>query len=472
MTQKGAKLMQNKNNSKGLFRIFAFVIDIILFNVSAKLAFLIKFGRTIPDFNYSAYEASSVYITIIFLLSSILLGTYVFYNRTIGDVFFTTLISQAITVVLMTVVTFLGRWFSFPRSVLLYTFLISTVILFIWRLIVFYGYLKFSPTRKVTIMGNKQQVEKAIRNFDTVKNHKHEIKQVILSSYEENIEKVFDNTDILYIADPEVAQDARKRIANRVVKAGKSLFFPTNFENLLFDKPNLMNFEDESVIEVSPFKITVERAFIKRFFDIVVSLIGIVILSPIFLLTALAVKMTSPGPIIYSQTRITMNQREFKIYKFRTMNQSAEKKSGPVLATAHDSRITPIGKYLRKLRLDELPQFWNVLKGDMSIVGPRPERPFFVDEFNKEESTYYLRHNVRAGITGYAQVYGKYASDFRSKLQFDLLYIKEYSLTLDLKILMQTIKILFDKVSSQGTDDEQDNLPEIDFAEKNIKVLE
>lgn len=136
------------------------------------------------------------------------------------------------------------------------------------------------------------------------------------------------------------------------------------------------------------------------------------------------------------------------------MTTDAEKSSGPVLAQAEDPRVTRVGKYLRSLRIDELPQLFNVLKGDMSIIGPRPERPFFVKQFNEQNPYYYLRHNVRAGITGYAQVYGKYSTDFNSKLKFDLLYIKNYSLILDVQILFQTIKILFDKVSSQGLEED------------------
>lgn len=130
---------------------------------------------------------------------------------------------------------------------------------------------------------------------------------------------------------------------------------------------------------------------------------------------------------------------------------------------------------MRKFRLDELPQIFNVFKGDMSIVGPRPERPFFVSQFNEEEPHYYLRHNVRAGITGYAQVYGKYAADYHSKLKFDLLYIKRYSIFLDMKILLQTIKILFDKMSSAGVDEDQEpelqKLKEI-VSERHISHLE
>jgi lipopolysaccharide/colanic/teichoic acid biosynthesis glycosyltransferase len=150
------------------------------------------------------------------------------------------------------------------------------------------------------------------------------------------------------------------------------------------------------------------------------------------------------------------------------MSATAEKESGPVLATSNDSRVTSLGKYLRSLRIDELPQLINVLIGDMSVVGPRPERPFFVEQFMEQNPSYYLRHNVRAGITGYAQVYGKYATDFNSKLNFDLLYIKKYTLLLDVKIMLQTIKILFDKISSAGLDEEESQNKEIP---NDIKIL-
>lgn len=264
-----------------------------------------------------------------------------------------------------------------------------------------------------------------------------------------------------------MSDDDRRQIIDLALKHEKQIMLTSTFDNLLMLNPNLMNFEDESVMGIRGFRITPENAFFKRLFDIVVALLMLVVASPFMLVTAILVKVTSPGPIIYKQVRITMNQREFHILKFRTMTADAESKSGPMLAQAHDSRITSVGKYLRKLRLDELPQIFNVLRGDMSIVGPRPERPFFVDQFNAEEPHYYLRHNVRAGITGYAQVYGKYASDYHSKLKFDLLYIKCYSIFLDAKILLQTIKILFDKVSSQGLDEDEE--PSFDKLEKIVE---
>jgi exopolysaccharide biosynthesis polyprenyl glycosylphosphotransferase len=211
------------------------------------------------------------------------------------------------------------------------------------------------------------------------------------------------------------------------------------------------------------FHISPEDDLLKRAGDILISVILLILASPIMLVTALLIKATSKGPVFYKQTRITLDQREFSILKFRTMSATAEKDSGPVLAQANDSRVTTVGKYLRSLRIDELPQLINVLRGDMSLVGPRPERPFFVEQFKEENPYYELRHNVRAGITGYAQVYGKYSTDFQAKLKFDLVYIKNYSLLFDIQILLQTIKILFDKVSSKGVDEASewgDTLPD------------
>lgn len=226
---------------------------------------------------------------------------------------------------------------------------------------------------------------------------------------------------------------------------------------------NVMTIEDESILELSMFHISPEDDLLKRAGDILISVMLLILASPIMLVTALLIKATSKGPVFYKQTRITLDQREFSILKFRTMSATAEKESGPVLAQANDSRVTTVGKYLRSLRIDELPQLINVLRGDMSLVGPRPERPFFVEQFKEENPYYELRHNVRAGITGYAQVYGKYSTDFQAKLKFDLVYIKNYSLLFDIQILLQTIKILFDKVSSKGVDEASewgDTLPD------------
>lgn len=188
----------------------------------------------------------------------------------------------------------------------------------------------------------------------------------------------------------------------------------------------------------------------KRIFDIVISALGIVILSPIMLLTAIAIKLEDHGPVFYRQVRLTRNAREFNILKFRSMKVNAEEDGIARLAGENDSRITKVGKFIRACRLDELPQLFNILLGDMSVVGPRPERPEIARQYEEKLSEFPLRLQVKAGLTGLAQVYGRYNTEPYHKLQMDLMYINDMSLLKDLQLLLATIKILFVKESTQG----------------------
>ncbi|MER2173189.1 MAG: sugar transferase [Carnobacterium sp.] len=431
------------------------IVDIILLHLSMLLSFYLKFGNSVPERNYETYKNAFIFIVITFVILNILFGVYILYNKSLTDFLYITIIVQLILTLAIMAVTFAGRWFAFPRSVLLISLVVGTVFLFVWRVLVYKIYEKMSGSKKVMVVGFEKDVNSAVFNFENSKSKRHVITYAVISNCFKNVKAHLDEVDIVYLAS-RINEQEKMKIYELLMESDKKLFLNTSFENLVLVNPNIMNIEDESIIEVSQFKIPSEDGAIKRIVDILFSLLLIVIASPFMLITAVLIKLTSKGPVFYKQIRITQDGKEFPILKFRTMSATAEKDTGPVLATSNDARITPIGKYLRALRIDELPQLFNVLTGDMSVVGPRPERPFFVDQFKKENPYYYLRHNVRAGITGYAQVYGKYATDFNSKLNFDLLYIKKYSLLLDIKIMLQTIKILFDKVSSKGLEEETD----------------
>lgn len=198
-----------------------------------------------------------------------------------------------------------------------------------------------------------------------------------------------------------------------------------------------------------------EYRTIKRLLDIIFSGIALVIFSPIMLVTAIAVKMDG-GPVFYKQTRLTQNGKEFKILKFRSMCVDAEKKTGAILSTGKDDpRITKVGRIIRSCRVDEMPQLINIFKGDMSIVGPRPERPEIAAGYEKELPEFRLRLQAKAGLTGYAQVYGKYNTTPYDKLLMDLMYISCATLFMDLRIAIETLRILFDKQSTEGTDEEE-----------------
>jgi lipopolysaccharide/colanic/teichoic acid biosynthesis glycosyltransferase len=209
------------------------------------------------------------------------------------------------------------------------------------------------------------------------------------------------------------------------------------------------------VLRVNRYSPLFEYLFLKRFFDIVLSLIAIVILSPFMIVTALAIK-SDGGPALYKQVRLTKDRKEFNVLKFRSMRIDAEKDGVARLSSGDDDpRITKVGKIIRKIRFDELPQLFNILLGDMSIVGPRPERPEIAELYEKEMPEFALRLQAKAGLTGYAQVYGKYNTTPYDKLQMDLMYIAHPSLIEDLRICFATVKILFMTESTEGVSEGQ-----------------
>jgi len=194
------------------------------------------------------------------------------------------------------------------------------------------------------------------------------------------------------------------------------------------------------IISLSEGPVTGWNRVAKRALDLAVSALALVILSPLFALIALGIRLTSSGPVIYGQERMGLDGRPFRMYKFRSMRMDAEAESGPVWTAPDDARRTLVGQFLRRFSLDELPQLWNVLRGEMSLVGPRPERPFFVQQFRTMIPQYMLRHKVKSGMTGWAQVNGlRGNTSLEKRIEYDLYYVENWSLTMDLKILCLTL---------------------------------
>lgn len=250
----------------------------------------------------------------------------------------------------------------------------------------------------------------------------HEVDDVIVALEQDESRKLIQIIDQLDIPN----------VAVKILPDFYQMIIGLNQTNQIFGLP---------LIDVLPDPMPSWEKIAKRLLDITVSLLLLIITLPITLLLLIIIPMSSPGKAIYSQTRVGLFGRNFTIYKFRTMVSNAEA-SGPQLASQNDPRITPLGHFLRKTRLDELPQLWNVLKGDMSLVGPRPERPYFVEQFKKQIPLYSRRLRVRPGITGWAQVKWKYDESFDDvveKTRYDLFYVENMSLRMDLKILINTI---------------------------------
>lgn len=264
-----------------------------------------------------------------------------------------------------------------------------------------------------------------------------------------NIEKSLQNNILRY------CYKERKRIY--MSPSSNDIIINNSYQTQIFDTPILVCRNNG---------LTIEQQFLKRAMDLIVSIIGLLIASPIMIIVALAIKLYDRGPVFFKQNRVTKNGKIFNVLKFRSMVVDADK-IALRKATTNDDRITPIGKIIRPLRLDELPQLINILKGDMSLVGPRPERTENVFEYTQMLPEFDLRHRVKGGLTGYAQIYGKYNTSPQNKLNMDLIYIEKYSILLDIKLLIMTVKILFMRESTEGFSDEESIIKASSSSKKN-----
>lgn len=250
-----------------------------------------------------------------------------------------------------------------------------------------------------------------------------------------------------------VSSPLRNDVLKFCYQNGIRVYLVPKIADILVRNASESNFFDTPLYMVNEVDVTYGQIAVKRICDIILSLIAIILTSPVMLIAAIAIHKYDGGPVFFRQKRCTRNGRVFEILKFRSMIVDAEKDGKARLATENDDRITPVGHFIRKTRIDELPQFFNILKGDMSFVGPRPERPEIVAEYEKEFPEFDLRMKVKAGLTGYAQVYGKYNTTAYDKLKLDLIYVQKYSLLMDLRLIFMTVKVIFMKESTEGLDD-------------------
>ncbi len=265
--------------------------------------------------------------------------------------------------------------------------------------------------------------------------------------------------EVLNRYDAVVLWDLPMTERNKILKFcyGKSIrvYLMPKIPDVLIKGMTEMHIFDTPIYLTREYALTVEESIVKRIVDIICSLLLIVITSPIMLITAIFIKCYDWGPVLYKQVRCTQDSKEFKILKFRSMKVDAEKDGKARLASKNDDRITPIGKFIRACRIDELPQLFNILKGEMSFIGPRPERPEIIAQYIEDMPEFIFRMKVKAGLAGYAQVYGKYNTTPYDKLKLDLAYIENYSIWLDFKLMLLTLKIVLKPESTEGVESNQ-----------------
>ena len=368
-------------------------------------------------------------------------------------------LGQIISICLVNVITYLQLCLIANRVLPLSPILVLTgVDIFLAvLLILFYTSLYhrlYAPHDMLLVYGHRRGVELKIK-MDTRKD-KYNISGLISS--DEGFDRIVQEIPKY---DAVILNDVPAPLRNDLLKfcyrfRVRTYVSPKLTDIMLRGARNITLF-DTPLLLVKGTGLTPAERVAKRIMDILLSALVLLILSPLMLLIAAAIKLEDGGPVFFRQKRLTRNGREFDILKFRSMVVDAEKYAGAVLATDNDPRITRVGRIIRPFRLDELPQLINILKGDMSIVGPRPERKVIADEYCKDIPEFAYRLKVRGGLTGYAQIYGKYNTSAYDKLRLDLMYIENYSLLLDIKLMILTLRILFSKESTEGVDKAAEN---------------
>ena len=332
------------------------------------------------------------------------------------------------------------------------TFVVQAVLVTIISYLFMTLYYKvFPPYKVLNIKGNH---ENNLAFKFASRNDKYNVAgEISFDADIAEIDKMVDDYDAILIND--VPSEKRNRILKICFAKGKRVYITPKISDIIIRSADTLAVFDTPLLLANNSTLNITERVIKRAFDIFLSAFGLIILSPLMILISLAIFLYDRGPVFYRQTRYTKNGKTFRILKFRSMIPNAEKDGVARLAAEKDDRITPVGKFIRATRLDELPQFFNILSGDMSFVGPRPDRPEIADEYEKELPEFAFRLRVKAGLTGYAQIFGKYNTTSYDKLKLDMIYVENCSLLMDLKLLLLTLKVIFMKESTEGLEEGQ-----------------
>lgn len=380
-------------------------------------------------------------------------GVYDLYSlakKRYGEIFIGIALSAFYTFIAIMAASFFFREFSFSRSVLLLTAILELILVNCWQ----YGWWRIEryldEPKNALLLGSNEECQRVLARLQREPQMNYNVQKIMSQDAEkEEWLEMLPKVDLVIICQ-DIGLKKKAAIVMQCQKMGKKVVLVPSVYELFCSGLEINKIDDMPFFRPQYLNPSLERRSLKRLFDIFFSLFALICAAIPMAFIALLIKADSRGPVFYRQIRTGQYGQEFAVFKFRSMRQDAEVHSGPVMAGEDDPRITKVGHILRAMRLDELPQFINVLRGDMSIVGPRPERPFFVEQFKQKIPEYTFRHNVRPGITGMAQVYGKYNTTVYDKLVYDLMYVQKCDLFTDLVIIIQTVRVLFQKSSTEG----------------------
>lgn len=405
---------------------------------------------------YSLYRKGhwaviGIYALIIILLTKTFGGFKIGYLRG-SDV----MLSNVLAIIVTNVVAYLQVCLVTHQYLnvqpLLRMTVVEIILIAIWTYMMKFIMQRLYPPRQMIVVYGKYSPKDLISKINTRKDKYNICASINISAGIEKVKEEVLNYEAVVICD--VPSETRNVILKHCFDHSIRTYVTPKISDIMIRGGDSIHLFDTPLILSRNHGLSIEHQFGKRIMDIVLSLIALVIFSPFMLLSALLIKCYDGGPIFYTQNRLTINGKVFRIIKFRSMCVDSEK-HGARLARKNDDRITPIGRFLRNIHFDEIPQLFNILKGDMSFVGPRPERPEIAEEYKTEIPEFHYRLKVKAGLTGYAQVYGKYNTTPYDKLKLDMSYIMNYSLWLDFKLLILTFKIIFKKEAAEGVDSHQ-----------------
>ncbi|BAL81655.1 sugar transferase [Caldisericum exile] len=360
--------------------------------------------------------------------------------ETFLGIFFSTILIFLLTLAL----SFFLRAFAVPRTIIIGSFFLQLIFLLLSHYLISLIYDKVIPPQDIAVITKSvDQENKVLEYLGRLRRGKVNLSLLTVDTldFKEKIEKVLDSYD-LFVVDDSFTLFEKDEIVKFLAYLDKPFYIVPGLYGLLLLNPNLHFINDLTLFEVYVVNFSPIERIIKRLIDIVFSIVTLVIFSPVIFIVSIAIVLDSGLPIFYLQERVGERGKIFKTIKFRTMIKDAEKHTGAVLSSENDPRITRVGRFLRKTGLDEVPQFINVLKGEMSVVGPRPERPELIEKIKKDVPYFDLRLLMKPGITGFAQLYGKYDTSFEDKLKMDLAYAKSRHIILtDIYIIFNTIKL-------------------------------
>ena len=430
------------------------IMDAVLMTVPFALCWYLYYAKHIasPFYARGDYLVVALFF-VLFVIFGRVYDAFLMSMQRISEIVYAQFLAAAVSDFIMYIVIWLLSK-HLPNILPGVAALIGQVVLAaVWAYNAHHAYFKiFPPQATAVIYDTRQGMEKLIGKYglDT------KYKVVLTATADECIANLamLDGVSTVFMSG--IHSHDRNVILKYCVENNIGIFVIPRIGDTIMSGAYPMHMFHLPMLKVGRYHPQPEYLFIKRLLDIVISAVALVVLSPIFLVTAIAIKVTDHGPVFYKQIRLTKDGKEFGILKFRSMRVDAEKDGVARLSSGeHDDRITPVGRVIRACRIDELPQLLNILKGELSILGPRPERPEIAAQYCEEMPEFSLRLQAKAGLTGYAQIYGKYNTTPYDKLVMDLMYIAHPSIVEDLKIMFATVKILFMPESTEGVSEGQ-----------------